>query len=286
MKSTFLKLVIILFITVIFSIATIAQNDSTCGLQTDIMIHPTNAFTAQTLKKNEIVINWAPQTLPIPTWAYFGITDKFTLMVDNNIILGLFVKPHLPVLSLNGRYKLLNQNKMLPDVAVETMVQYLYEEFDQAGNPYFATWRKDFNWFSRINMSWKIAQNLYVHTSGGFSFSQYLRLENKDTLNYHTSVFHNKISPDYMIGLDYRFKRISFHLNYSYGTTFNYIDNVARKTEFMYGFRLAPFYKNKFGFLRTIRLEWVGFYNEFKDIDANAYVPFFFPYLYWQWTIK
>ncbi|MBN2663181.1 MAG: hypothetical protein JXR68_05990 [Bacteroidales bacterium] len=282
-KSKYLSIFILSFL---FSNMVNGQSDTTIGLQTEIFMHPVNSNSAYTLKKKEIIINWTPQFLPIPTWVYYGVTDRITLTVDNNIIAGLFVKPHLPVLSVNGRFKLTDHNKYKPTIAYENMIQYLYVKFDQSTNPYFATWRKGFNWYHHINMSWKITPKLYAHVSFGGTFSQYLELENKDTLNHIVKLYENKIAPDYMIGFDYRLKRISFHINYSYGTTFNYIDNVARKTEIMYGIRVAPFYKSKIKFIKCLRFEWVGFSNEFKDIDAKAYVPIFLPYFYWQWQIK
>jgi hypothetical protein len=263
-----------------------SQNDSLLGLQSEVLIHPCNSNTAYTLKKNEIIVNWTPQFLPIPTWINYGLSDKITLTIDNNIIAGLLVDPHLPVLSINSRFKLKEQKRLFPSLAYETMVQYLYVEYDQATNPYFATWRKGLNWYNHLNMSWRINKKLYVHASVGFSFSHYLRLVNKDSLNFQSKEFSNKLAPDYMLGVDYRLRRISFHLNYSYGSTFNYIDNVARKTELVYGIRMAPFYKSKIGFFRTLHFEWIGFYNKFNDINADAYVPIFLPYVYWQWKIK
>jgi hypothetical protein len=249
-------------------------------------MHPANSNTAYTLKKREIVYNQSPQGFPLPTWAYYGITDRITIVIDNNFIAGLIIKPHLPVPSINGRFRLRQQNNFIPALAYETMFVYLWIEYDQSTNPYFATWRKKMGWYHHLNASWKIGDNFYIHSSAGFSYADHLRLVNKDTLHQQERFFKNSFSPDLSLGLDYRFKRISFHLNTSYGSTFNYIDNVPRKFEIMYGIRMAPFYKNRYGFLRTFRFEWVGFYDEFRDVEAKAYLPLFIPYLYWQWTIK
>ncbi len=260
--------------------------DSLQGLQNDIYLHPLNSNTAYTLKKREVVYNQAPASFPIPSWGWIGITDWLTAEVDFlPLIGGLFVKPNLPVPSFNFRFKLLNQNKLIPALAYETMFQYLYKEFDQSTNPYFATFRQSGSWYNHLNASWKIKSKFYIHFSAGCTFAQHLRLVNKDTLNPIEKIFTNKVTPDISLGLDYRLRRISFHINSSYGSTFNYIDNVPRKFEIMYGVRLAPFYKNRYGFLRTFRVEWAGFYDVFPDIKAKAYVPIFIPYLYWQWVI-
>lgn len=262
-------------------------SDTLKGLQNDIYLHPLNSNTAYTLKKGECVYNQAPASLPLPSWGWVGITDWLTAEIDFlPLVGGLFIKPNLPVPSFNFRFKLLNQKKIMPTLAYETMYQYIYNEFDQSSNPYFATWRKKGSWYNHVNASWKIKSKFYIHASIGCTFAQHLRLVNKDSINFNEKIFENKLTPDFSLGFDYRLKRISFHLNTSYGTTFNYIDNVPRKFEIMYGIRLAPFYKNRFSFLRTFRIEWAGFYNEFPDIKAKAYVPIFIPYFYWQWTIK
>ncbi len=261
--------------------------DSLEGLQSDIYLHPLNSNTAYTLKKGEFVYNQAINSLPLPTWGWIGITDWLTAEVDFlPLIGGLLVEPHLPVPSFNFRFKLLNQNKLIPALAYETMFQYLYTEFDQSTNPYFATFREGGSWYNHINASWQIKSNFYIHFSAGGTYAQHLRLVNKDTLNAIEKTFTNKLTPDISLGADYRLKHISFHLNTSYGSTFNYIDNVPRKIEVIYGVRLAPFYNNKFGLLRTFRIEWAGFYNAFADIKTEVYVPIFIPYVYWQWSLN
>lgn len=255
-----------------------------CGLQSDIYLHPLNSNTAYTLKKGEVVYCQAITSLPLPSWGWIGITDWLTAETDLlPLIGGVFTKPNLPVPSFNFRIRISKQNRFRPALAFETMYQYLYTEFDQSSNPYFATWRKGSSWYNHLNASWKIKQRFYIYTSAGFTFAQHLRLVNKDLLHSKEVLFLNKVTPDASLGVDYRLRRISFHATISYGTTFNYIDNVPRKFEIMYGIRLAPFYKNRFGLLKCFRVEWAGFYDQFADVHAQAYVPIFIPYVYWQW---
>lgn len=265
------------------------RNNSTylLGLRNDIYLHPLNSNTAYTLRKGECVYNQSPVSLPFPSWGWIGITDWLTAEIDFlPLIGGLFVEPFKPVPSFNFRFKIKEQKNLLPTLAFETMFQYLYKDLDQANNPYFSTWRKGGSWYNKANASWRINSELYIHASVGCTFAQYLRLVNKDSTYYNERVFKNKLSPDFSIGVGYRLRGISFHFNTSYGTTFNYLDNVPRKFEIMYGVRIAPFYKNRFGFLRTFRIEWAGFYNAFPDISSKVYVPIFIPYLYWQWPIR
>lgn len=218
---------------------------------------------------------------------WIGVTDWLTAEIDLlPLVGGLFTKPNLPVPSFNFRFKLRNQDALIPAMAYETMFQYLYTEFDQSDNSFFATWRKGSSWYHHVNASWRINRRFYMHASAGATYAQYLKLQNKDSGNRSEKEFYNRITPDVSLALDYRFPAVSFHLTTSYGTTFNYIDNVPRKVEVLYGLRAAPFYKNKHGVLKNFRFEWVGFYNAFPAIDAKAFVPVFIPYLYWQWQLK
>ena len=62
------------------------------------------------------------------------------------------------------------------------------------------------------------------------------------------------------------------------------LKNITRKRQFNYGFRIAPFYKNRFGFLRSMRIELVAINGYFSDIDAKQSFPIpVFPFFYWQW---
>lgn len=265
----------------------VRSSDTLYGLQNETYLHPLNSNTAYTLKKGEASYNQAPASVPLPSWGWIGLTDWLTAEIDFlPLVGGLFTKPNLPVPSFNFRFRLAHQNKLKPALAYETMVQYLYNEFNQTKAPTFAVHRNKGSWYNRVNASWKIKRRFHVHLSAGFTFAQYLKLVNTDSLHPMEKVFRNKLSPDVSLGLDYRLRRISFHITTSYGTTFNYIDNVPRKFEVMYGVRIAPFYKSRFGILKSFRIEWAGFYNAFPDIQAKAYVPLFIPYFYWQWKFK
>ncbi len=260
------------------------------GLQNETLLHPADGFTAYTLKKNEFVYCQSPFTLPLPSWAWWGITDKITAEIDLlPLIGGFFQEPHLPVPSFNFRFRLYEQRGMIPAMAFETMYQHLWTTQNQLDQSNLRIERQGGNsWYNRINMSWKNAKNLHVHFSGGATYSENLLIENKDSVNYIGRFFKSTINPDISLSLDWRMKPwISTHLTSSYGTTFVYLDNIPRKYQVSYGFRVAPFYKSRFGFLRTMRAELIGFYMWMPDAqeELQSVVPIF-PYFYWQWTLK
>lgn len=87
MKIRQLTIILILLLTIFKAEC---QESFRNGLQSDIMLHPTDGFTAYTLKKNEIVYCQSPFTLPLPSWAWWGITDKITAEIDLLPLLGGF----------------------------------------------------------------------------------------------------------------------------------------------------------------------------------------------------
>lgn len=270
--------------------AVFGQNATRNGLQSEIMLHPADGFTAYTLKKNELVYCQSPFTLPLPSWAWWGITDKITAEIDLLPLLGgFFQEPHLPVPSFNFRFKMLDQKSIIPAIAFETMFQYLWRTQNQYDQSNLRVERQGgSSWFNRFNLSWRAKKNVHVHFSTGLTFTESLLIENKDTINYEGKYFEKTINPDVSLSVDWRPRPwISSHLKTSYGTTFVYLDNIPRKYQVSYGFRVAPFYKNRFGILRALRAELIGFYMWMPDAqeDIQSIVPIF-PYLYWQWTIK
>ena len=269
-------------------VATFSQIDSLRGIQTDIFLHPTDGFTAYTLKKNEFVYNQSPFTLPLPSWAWWGITDKITMEIDLlPLIGGLFQKPHLPVPSINFRFKLKDQNKFIPAIAFETMYQHLWNEVTQSDQPNAIVKRIGNSWYNRFNFSWKIKPKFHLHFSSGVTYVENLYFSNNDSINLIEKFYPTSITPDFNLSVDYRVKPwISCNATLSYGTTFVYLDNIPRKNQISYGFRIAPFYKNKHGFLKNFRAEFIGYVIHLPDINERieSILPIF-PYLYWQWDL-
>ncbi len=278
------------FCIIIASFICHAQDDSLVlkGLQNDIYLHPMDGFTAYTLKKNEVVYNQSPFTLPLPSWAWWGITDRLTAEIDLlPLVGGLFVDPHIPVPSFNFRYKLKDQNGWKPTMALEIMYQHLWNPQNQLDQEGISIDRNSGNsGFFHFNSSWYNQKKLRFHFSAGFTYTENLNISYVDSTVSDVNFFKNTFNPDVSLSLDYRTAPwISLHFTTSYGSTFVYLDNIPRKYQISYGFRIAPFYKSRFGFFRTFRAEFAAFYFYFADINKSvaSLVPIF-PYLYWQWT--
>ncbi len=283
-----LKLKILGIFIIGISFLGIGQMTEKKDLQNETFLHPADGFTAYTLKKNEFIYNQSPFTLPLPSWAWWGITDHITAEIDLlPLIGGLFEKPHLPVPSFNFRFKLKDQSNWIPAIAFETMYQHLWNTNVQSDQANAIISREGNSWYNHLNFSWKIRTHFYTHFSVGISYTENLYLSNNNPLDLKEIFYPKLISPDINLSLDYRVKPwVSLHSTFSYGSTFVYLDNIPKKEQISYGFRLAPFYKNKRGFFRNFRAEFIGFYIYLPDIDESieSILPIF-PYFYWQWTL-
>lgn len=271
------------------SVSLFSQSDTLKGIQSDVFLHPADGFTAYTLKKGEFVYNQSPFTLPMPSWAWWGITDNITAEIDLLPLLGgLFQEPHLPVPSFNFRFKLFNQKRIIPAIAFETMYQHIWNENRQSDQENAIVSRKGNSWYNHFNFSWKITSKFHTHLSIGATYAENLFFSNNNSKELIEKFYEKSFSPDFSLSFDYRFKPwVSFNITGSYGTTFVYLDNIPRKQQVSYGFRLAPFYKNKWSFLRTFRAEFIGYNIYMVDINENiqSLLPIF-PYFYWQWTMQ
>ncbi len=264
---------------------TYTQSHKLSHLQNEIFLHPSDAFTAYTLKKGEWTYNQPPFLFPLPGWAMYGITDWITMEIDMlPLVGGFFQKPHRPVPSINFRFRLTNQNKRMPAIAFETMYQHLWNEVTQSEKP--TVKRKGNSWFGHINFSWKVFPHFYTHFSTGITYVENLYFHTGDTQQPREKYYFRSLTPDINLSLDYRMRPwISFHLTASYGTTFVYLDNIPHKRQISYGFRVAPFYRSRKAFFRNFRAEFIGFFIFFPDINARikSLLPIF-PYFYWQWS--
>ena len=171
-------------------------------------------------------------------------------------------------------------------MAFETMTQYIKNPFDQFHNlDFLEINRQGLNWYNRFNFSWKIKEKFHIHFSGGITYAQTLGIWNEDTTNLKGGNFDGQIQPDASLGLDYRFQRwITFHSTYSYGSTFLYSDNIARKQQFSLTTRIAPFVKSKHGILSCFTFELAYLHNYYRDADQSFSGPIGFFYWQWDWS--
>ena len=244
------------------------------------MLHPLDSFTGDCFNGGEFSYN-----LPFPLfglspgWAWWGVTDWLTTEVDFECWLG-------GVPSFNLRLKLLNPKGILPEVAHEAMFQFLPDTINQLEDyDYLNVRRKGISYYDRLNLTWRVTRSIRIHLSGGVSYCEYLEIDNGRRSPFYQWEFKNYLEPTFAFGFDWRMsERASFHITGSYGVTFIYLDNVPRKYQLCFGFRLAPFVKSRWGLLRNFRVEFSSINFYFEDArEGMAMIAPIYPYLYWQW---
>jgi hypothetical protein len=268
------------------------------GLQDEVMLHPMDGFTADTLPAGQVIYNQSIATLPVPSWSWIGVTDWMSVEIDTlPLIGGFFQEPHLPVPSVNVRTRLREEDADYPGVALETMWQHLWRAYDQEHGAYRVT-REGSHLWAHLNASQTLAPDLRLHVSAGASFTnsiEYALGDDPDGAPPRGGVPRGTrgvakrrfFSPDLSVALDWRpHRRWSFHATGSYGTTFIYSDNQPRKWELAYGFRVAPFLDSRRGWLRTLRMEFPAIVTQYRDLHTGfrLWVPIV-PYVYWQFEL-
>lgn len=252
------------------------------GLIDEVMLHPLDSFTADTLPAGTVVYNQSPLSLPLPSWAWIGVTDWMTAEIDLLPLLGGFaIEPHVPVPSLNVRVRLLDGRTHRIGLALEVMGQHLWRSHDQESGILRVTRRGTTLW-ARLNASIPIvARRLRAHLSAGATWAHSIEYAHTDEPGI---MYQDLVSPDVSVSVDWRaHRRLSLHATGSYGTTFVFSDNQPRKWELAYGLRVAPFLDSGWGFARTFRIELAAIVTQYADLQTGyrLYVPLL-PYVYWQ----
>lgn len=237
-----------------------------------VMLHPMDAFTAQTLSTNEWIFNFPLS----PGWIMWGVTDQLTVELDAECWLG-------GVPSVNGRFRLLEQTGAFPAMAFETMYQHLPDTVNLLEDyEYLNVLRRGNSWFNRINMSWSLPHRISVHVSPGVTYSENLEIDNGQRPVSESAAYDDLIRGDISLGADWRVcEWLSVHTSISEGVTFVYLDNVPGKRQLACGVRVAPFTGMSLPVLRSMGAELAIVSISFPDVNETLTGPMF--YLYWQW---
>lgn len=239
------------------------------------------------MPKGEWIYAQSIQTLPFPSWMFVGITDNLTAQIDLlPWIFGAFSELKKPIPSINFRYQVYKQKGILPSIGFETMFIHFWDTLLRFETPELTVWEKGSYFHFKTAYSYKIGQNFFINLSLGVDFIGELTMQNNKSIDSINKTFLQSWNPNYALGFDYRPSPwISYHLGYSYGSTLTYLENVPRKHQLNYGFRIAPFYKNKRSLLKNFRVELLAINAFFSDIEAKQVFPLpVFPYFYWQWN--
>lgn len=288
--SPLLKMIRIVIIAILLiPLIVVSQSDSTQKvnpLLDDVYLHPIDIITPYTLKKGEWVYAQSIQTLPFPSWAFVGITDKLTAQIDLlPWLFGSFSDLRRPIPSFNLRYRFNEQKGLVPTIGVEAMFVHFWDTLERFDTPTLTVWENGSYFHLKPSIGYSINNKIYINLSAGVDYIGELILQNNESENENSKTFTNSWNPNFSFGIDHRSSNwISYHIGYTYGSTLTFLENVPRKHQITYGFRMAPFYRNKYGILRNMRVELLAINGFFPDIDAQQIFPIpLFPYFYWQW---
>ena len=280
-QKTIYILLLIVFPVLLFGQSTDSPKKPN-PINDDTYLHPIDAITPYTLKKGEWFYAQSFQTLPLPGWAFVGLTDKLTLQLDfTPFIGGFFVEPHYPFPSISLRHKIFDQKAIRPTFSLEGQFFHIWdslERFDVDGISLYQAG----SYFHLKTVFGYDFKPLFIDFSIGLDYMNKMWWQ-EDSIIINT-LDHN-LNPNFSFGVSYRpSKWISYHIAASYGATLNYFENAPRKIQFSYGVRIAPFYRNRYGILRNMRIEMISINAWFKDIEKYSGLPLpLYPLIYWQW---
>jgi hypothetical protein len=255
-------------------------------IKDDAYLHPIDCITPYTLQKGEWIYAQSIQTLPFPSWAFAGITDQLTAQVDLlPWLFGAFSELRRPIPSLNLRYRFNEQKGAVPTIGVEAMFVHFWDTLQRFDTPTLTVWENGSYFHLKPSIGYQFTHDLFLNASVGIDYIGELILQNNDPSNVKVKTFTNSWNPNFSIGVDYRPSPwISYHVGYTYGSTLTFLENVPRKHQLTYGFRMAPFYQHRWGILRNMRIELLAINGFFPDVQARQIFPIpVFPYFYWQW---
>lgn len=247
-------------------------------LRSQANLHPLDTFTADTLKEGEWYYGQPP--IPAPGYSFYGLTENTTIQLDYTAWLG-------GVPSFNLRQKLFGNNRSKLRVSTEFMIIYMDESLDEMDEDqdYLFIKREGTNGYARVNLSYRLTDDVRLHGSLGFSYSEYLRISNENRPQPIGEEFVDLVDPTFMLGYEhYITDNLMFVGNISYGETWLLLENRPRKEQLVYGFRWTPFTNSSRPILKNMAVDLIALFARFPDAEEElAFGVPLFPVFTWQW---
>jgi hypothetical protein len=261
------------------------------GIQNEALLdepflHPVDGITPFVLRQNEFIYAQSIQTLPFPSWGFWGVTDNLTVQLDFlPWIFGVFSELGKPIPSLNARYQFIAQDGWLPAIGLEAMFVYFWEGLDRFATSNISV--RQAGAYSHVKpvIGYEIGERLLLALSVGVDYTEHTEFTN--VVTGAKAALNQSLTPNGSASISFRASRwASLHAAYTYGATLTYLENVPVKHQVTYGARLAPFLWIDLGFFNTMRIELTAINSYFPAVDAWESFPLpIFPYFYWQWRL-
>ncbi|MEO0404955.1 MAG: hypothetical protein AAF193_08800, partial [Bacteroidota bacterium] len=129
----------------------------TNALNDEAYLHPIDCISPYTLKKGEWIYAQSVQTLPFPSWAFYGITDDLTAQSDLlPWIFGAFSELKKPIPSVNLRYRFNQKDGLTPTIAVEAMYVHFWDTLQRFETENLIVWENGPYFHLKPVVGWNI----------------------------------------------------------------------------------------------------------------------------------
>ena len=236
------------------------------------LLFPAGLPTADALRNGEWMI--AP---PPWGWMAYGLTDRLTVGWDYPVALlgypaGL-VRYQFPFGTPNMRF-----------AGEFYFLGFPKELVDDRSPGYQLVHRGTQSWFhlqhtSRLSEKWR------WHIYAGSTYATYQHyLPNKEA-QFEPVLYEKHSSPDWGTGIQWDARPgMKVHVNYSFGNTLYFVDQVALKHLFVYTLHFAPFSESKPAILRNLRFDLSSITSNVPVAQYQVSLPLpVYPTVYWQW---
>jgi len=236
------------------------------------LLFPGGYSTADVLRVHEWLV--AP---PPWGWLAYGATSRLTLMWDYPAT--LFGYPAAMV-----RYQLPTED---PEVHYAIEVYGLIfgkDRTDSRSKGYRIDQRSTQDWV-HLERSARLSSDWRWHAYVGANYATYQKYSPNEEATFDPVVYHRKMTPDFGTALEWDAKPwMKVHLNYTYGNTFVFVDQVGHKHMIVGSLLFAPFSKDHAAILRNLRFDLSAIYVNVPTAHYSYTLPVpVYPTVYWQW---
>jgi len=236
------------------------------------LLYPGGFPTADVLRPHEWLV--AP---PPWGWLAYGATEHLTLGWDYPAtLLGYpagFIRYQLPSESTDVHYAIEGYGVLFAkDLTDSRSAGY---RIDQHGTQ---------DWI-HLERSARLSEDWRWHAYIGLNYATYQRYYPNEKAQFDPVVYRDRGTPDAGVALEWDARPwMKIHLNYTYGNTFVFVDQVGQKHMIVGTLQFAPFSSKRAAFLRNLRFDLSALYVAVPTAHYQYSLPVpIYPTLYWQW---
>ena len=240
--------------------------------RTEPLLYPGGFPTADTLRSHEWLV--AP---PPWGWVAYGATSRLTVAWDYPATLYGFpaglIRYQFPTDNANVHY------------AVEFYGAVFTKDHTDSRSKAFKLERHGTQDWIHVERTARLSDRWRWHLYGGANYATYQRYVPNETVQFEPVTYTNHFSPDFGTALQWdALPSMKVHLNYTYGNTLFFVDQVALKRMAVGTLHFAPFSDRRAGILKNLRFDLSALYVHVPPADYQDILPLpLYPTVYWQW---